>query len=88
MSEHHSTVDSLITHTPRFNPKCMGYEGVWGIRENHVAPLGHANIRVHLHMKSSSIVPVVTMKLFTRKIVSYFGVLQTLHLDCTSPLTE
>ncbi|KAF9236089.1 hypothetical protein BU15DRAFT_64279 [Melanogaster broomeanus] len=28
-----ATVDSLITHTPRFAPWSMGYEGVWGLWE-------------------------------------------------------
>jgi len=27
------TVDSLITHTPRWMAKAMGYEGLWGTRE-------------------------------------------------------
>jgi hypothetical protein len=26
------TVDSLMTHTPRWTPQAMGYEGVWGLR--------------------------------------------------------
>ncbi|KAF8232561.1 hypothetical protein L208DRAFT_1397199 [Tricholoma matsutake] len=27
-----TTVDSLITHTPRWTLQAMGYEGVWGLR--------------------------------------------------------
>jgi hypothetical protein len=28
------TVDSLITHTPRWTPKAMGYEGLWVMRDD------------------------------------------------------
>jgi hypothetical protein len=27
-----TTVDSLLTHTLRWTPRAMGFEGVWGLR--------------------------------------------------------
>jgi hypothetical protein len=29
-----TTVDSLLTHSDRWTPQAMGYEGVWGIEED------------------------------------------------------
>jgi hypothetical protein len=32
MDQQPDTVNSLITHTPRWTLQAMGYEGVWGLR--------------------------------------------------------